>query len=213
MNEFPKWVPDEVIEYYRSRCEPKEYTDEYEQQATDALYRLMQSADMQKAWQAIARRGEVVHPGFFASDICYVFNAAERISTYPQQEQVETFRRLTSKVQSLCPEFDDALGHWADEPLLHYFGLRPDKAIQELADNMEIFTQMVEDYHKSLTDLTGKPGPKHAKRNFVIRLLLQRVNELYGQPLIDTVIAIASEILGEPVKPETVRSIHRNPRD
>ena len=213
VKKFPEWVPQEVIEYYRYRLEPKEYTDEYEQLGTDTLCRVMEAESMKKAWQAIAKRSEIVHPGFFAAEIPYVVRAAELIPTYPPPEQIATFRKLTSKVQALSQEFEDALGHWADEVMLHYFGVRPDKAIHELADNMEQFTRMLEDGRKALTVRTGKPGVKHAKRNFVIRLLLERVNELYGQPLHDTVAAISGVILDEYVDPETVRSIHRNPID
>ena len=213
MKKFPVWVPEEVIEYYQRRFDPKEYTDEYDQLETEVLCRAMESENMRKAWQAIAKRSEKVRPWFFADIITTVVRSAEQIPSYPPPEQIKTFKELTAKVQALCPEFEDALGYWAEEVMLHYFGVRPDKAIHELAHNMEQFTRMLEDGRKALTVRTGKPGVKHAKRNFVIRLLLERVNELYGQPLHDTVAAISGVILDEYVDPETVRSIHRNPID
>ena len=213
MKKFPEWVPEEVIEYYRRQCVPQNTTLEYHQLGTEVLCRAMESENMRKAWQAIANRSHKVRPWYFPNIIMDAVRTSEQLSSYPPPEQIATFRKLTSKVQALSTEFKDALGNWADEVMLHYFGVRPDKAIHELADNMEGFTRMIESTRKSMTDYTGKPKSKHAKRTYVIRLLSEQVKELYDQPLHDTVAAISGVILDEDVDPELVRKLVSKPKD
>ena len=212
MKKFPEWVPEDVVEYYRRESESKERPDEFDRQGIEVLCQAMESETMRKAWEATARRKDKVPPFFLAQVIAMTHLATAGISSVPSPEQIATFRKLTAKVTALSSEIEDAVGHWCDEVMLHYFGVRPDKMVQELADNMEEFTSMVEDHRKWLTDRTGKPGSKNAKRTFVIRLLSERIYEWYGTPLHDTVAATASIILDDYVDSETVRKIVAYPK-
>jgi hypothetical protein len=207
VKDFPEWVPEEVVEFYRRECGPREHTDEYTQLATDTLCRAIKSQEMRKAWEAIGRRGDEIRPWSFAQIIVDAVRVSEQMDNFPPKEQIETFRTLTSKVKAISREFEDALGHWCDDTMLHYFGARPDLGIQELADNMEKFTAMVEENRRFLTDRTGKPNSRNAKRTFVVRVLSEGICNCYGTPLHDTVAATASIILDDNVDSETVRKI------
>lgn len=207
MKSFPEWVPEEVIAYYRDRCEQKKYTAEYEQRGTAALCRAMESENMRIAWKQIAKRKDKVPPICLARAIAMAPFAADQISSVPSSQQLKTFRKLTSEVQALCPKFEDAFGQLENWALRHSPEVRPDKAVQELADNMEEFTSMLEDARKWLTDQTGKPRSKNAKRTFIIRFLSERMNAWYGTPLHRSVAAATEAILGEAVDPHLVRKI------
>ena len=207
MKKFPEWVPEDVVEYYRRESESKERPDEFDRQGIEVLCRAMESETMRKAWEAIARRKDKVPPSFLAGVIADTHLVTDGISSVPSPEQIATFRNLTAKVKVLSSEIEAAVGHLSDGVMLHYIGDRPDKMIQELADNMEEFTSMVEDHRKWLTDRTGKPGSKNAKRTFVIRLLSERIYDWYGTPLHDTVAATASIILDDYVDSDTVRKL------
>ena len=64
---------------------------------------------MRKGWEAIAKRGDAIRPWFYAQIVKDAVCSAERMDRFPPPEQIETFRELTSKVQSLSQDFDDAL--------------------------------------------------------------------------------------------------------
>lgn len=207
MKKFPEWVPDEVIKYYWSKSEPKEYTDEYDQLATEFLCRALESEGMKKAWRAIAKRSESVHPGFFAAEIFTLVRIAAQIPWYPSQEETASLRKLATKVRGISSEFEDTLGHCNDEPLMHWFGANPVNTIDKFASNMERFTNMVEDHRNVLKQYVGKPNSQNAKRTFIIRYLSERVTDLYHQPLHDVVASITSVLIDESVDPELVRKL------
>ena len=209
MKNFPEWVPNEVVAYYRKRCEPKEYADEYEERGTDALYQVMKSPRMEKAWKAITRRSDEVHPVSFATEILYAAQAATQIPWYPSRKETLQLRKLATKVRALHPEFESILGYWNNEVLMHWFGSDPVKAIDQLATSFERFANMVEDHRSTLTLYSAKPDSKNAKRTFVIRLLSARLTELYGTPLHDVVAAVTGVLLDEDVDAELVRQLVR----
>lgn len=208
MPQFPDWIPEEVVVYYR-QLGAEEHADNthFEQSDIRALYRCMKSSTMEKAWQAINKRKEKNDPAKFAHLIALTNLSARRMHTYPTLTQIATYRKLAKKSRTLSEELQTLFDQLTIKTRDAWFGDSPNKYLEDLAERLERSAGYSEATRKRLTGLTGKPQSKNSKRTYVIRCLSEGIQRWYGQPLHKVVTLTSSEILKEYVDEETARKL------
>ena len=223
MERFPKWVPEEVIEYYEGvlKRETPSYNGEVK-----FLRHAMLSRDMERAWKAVARRGENVATVRFAKLITKINSSVGHLDEYPSLEKIQNTRDLSESVRrlqsSLHAQARITLNEWwegrelePDLSLGRFFRIPPLEALEGFAEWLESIALMMEETRTELTAYVGKPNARDAERVFVIRKLSEGVMRLYGQPLYETVAITSGEIIGETIGQDIVRKLvksHKNLR-
>ena len=213
MQQFPDWVPKEVVNYYHQLCageHPHDICRKFEQSDIHALCRCMELQTMEKAWQAISKRKEKVDPEAFAHAIVFsAFSCRIKITSYsyPTAAEIAKYERILKKLRALCEELDAAFEHWSDKDLKHFFGESPSIFVDKLSDDLSraVFSKKM--VRKHLKYLSGKPQSESGERTYIIRILSESVRKLYGQPLHKVVALTSSAILQEDVAEETARKL------
>ena len=215
MENIPDWVPRGVVAHFLRLDQQKEnlHNSRVEQEDLDALRRCILSTGLEKAWESINRRSDKCDPKEIAKIIVRTSWLSRRIQYYPTTSEIAGYRKLSKKVRALSSEFDDAVEPLVMGRLDQWLGDGPQYYLEDLAVRLDDAADHYTDVRQHVKELSGKPKSKSGTQTYVIRFLFQNTRRLYGQPLHDVVAAIAGEILGEPVDPETARSIYRNPRD
>jgi len=80
-------------------------------------------------------------------------------------------------------------------------------ALKQIA---EYFEETANDMETAITELkayVAKPGMEEARRIYVIRLLSEEIQAIYGQPLTDVVAATCGVILDDDIDPDQVKKL------
>ncbi|MDA0679998.1 MAG: hypothetical protein O2880_06650, partial [Proteobacteria bacterium] len=91
-------MPEEAIEYYEGvlKRETPSYNGEVK-----FLRHAMLSRDMERAWKAVARRGENVATVRFAKLITKINSSVGHLDEYPSLEKIQNTRDLSESVRRL----------------------------------------------------------------------------------------------------------------
>ena len=217
---YPDWVPKDVVEYFER--ERNRVTTKYHGLEADfeILGFAIQSANMQKAWEAISRRRDKADPALFAQSIVDVSCRSRNMDKFPSLERIKDFHNLAERSNKLADEIADKAKDiiaqdWYDYldnpqkcyPLKSFLKNPPALTLRDLADYFDATAQQFEEERTELTAKVGKPGALDTRRIYVIRSMSECTSHLYGQPLHDVVARTCCEILDEEVDSELVRKL------
>ena len=208
MEQFPEWVPEEIVNYYRQLHDhghPK--NSGLDQSDILVLRRCMESRAMEKAWQAINRRKKKSDPTEFASLIVWTSMSSRKMNTYPTSAEIAGYKKLLEKTRALSRELEATLDLGSDARRKKWSGDSAIRLLEDLAADFDMSAAATTITRKRLTMLSGKPQSKNSKRTYVIRCLSETVRQLYGQPLHKVVALTSSEILKERVDGELARKL------
>ena len=202
-------------------------------EAIDVLMYVMQSPEMemQKAWKAISSRAkkEDIDPTLFAEAILDVSIAECQMNQYPRRQDIKDLHQLARKIRDLKCELKQEASKildmgWEDWRLEWRFDLQtPSDAWMEetleatecppldvLEQFAEYFEETASDMEEALAELTtyiGKPGMENPKSIYVIRMLSEEIQAIYGTPLTEVVAATSGVMLDEDIDSDRVQKL------
>ncbi len=215
MESPPNWVPTGVITHFRNLDQQNKDLHDFgvAQVDIEALRRCIYSTSLEKAWDAISSRSDKCDPEKLAKIIIRTSWLSRMIQHTPTTSEIAGYEKLSKKVRDLLGDFDDVIDPSAMGRLNPWLGEGPQDYLEDLAERLDDAASGCASVRQHIKKFTGKPKSKSGRQTYVIRLLYQNTLRLYDQPLHDVVAALAGEILGNPVDPETARSIYKIPRN